>query len=121
MAFNKNELILDKVRSLVAHDLEDKKMLLSLDADEEEQPIQPQYLTNIHRIKHNLELMGKVIKLKENMLKNGKLERQSLQAINRIILTIANTLCNSQTNLCKEEFNKFMSNCVTMENGLIFS
>lgn len=30
MAFNKNELILDKVRSLVAHDLEDKKMLFRL-------------------------------------------------------------------------------------------
>lgn len=30
MAFNKNELILDKVRSLVAYDLEDGKMLLRL-------------------------------------------------------------------------------------------
>lgn len=30
MAFNKNEVILDKVRSLVAHDLETKKMLLRL-------------------------------------------------------------------------------------------
>ena len=30
MAFNKNELILDKVRSLTAHDLESDKMLLRL-------------------------------------------------------------------------------------------
>ena len=30
MAFNKNELILDKVRSLVTHDLETNKMLFRL-------------------------------------------------------------------------------------------
>lgn len=35
MAFNKNELILDKVRSLVTHDLETKKMLFRLTSLEE--------------------------------------------------------------------------------------
>lgn len=35
MAFNKNELILDKVRSLVCHDLETKQMLLRLTSLEE--------------------------------------------------------------------------------------